>query len=365
MKILLTVKSLLPSYGGPAFSVSRLALALAEAGADIGLWACDRSAAMTPLLPAHSRIRPLGGSTTAAMHDFGRPDIVHDNGIWLPHNHRIAALAVAADCLRVVSTRGMLEPWALNHRRFKKRLAWWAYQRRDLCRAAYHHATAEREAKTLRELQLGVPIGVIPNGVDLAAPAADRPVHEKTRTALFLGRIHPIKGLPHLIQAWAHLRPSGWRLHIAGPDEAGYRAALEQQVAAASLAEIVRFLGPLDGEAKERAFAEADLFVLPSFSESFGMAVGEALAHGLPVLTTTGVPWPTIAARGCGWSVPATIEGIAEGLRLATSLDSSTLAAMGRKGREFVQREFSWPNIAKQFIIAYEALLAGGRDVVA
>lgn len=357
MKVLLAVKSLLPNYGGPAFSVSRLALALAEAGADVGLWAADRSAPKTALMPANAAVRRLGGSADEALRDFGRPDIVHDNGIWLPHNHRLAALAAAADCPRLVSPRGMLEPWALNHKRLKKRLAWWAYQRRDLRRAAYHHATAEREAKTLRELRLGVPIGFIPNGIDIADPVVREARDDRTRTALFLGRLHPIKGLSLLIQAWGRLRPRGWRLDIAGPDEAGYRAVLEREVVAASLAESVRFLGSLDGEAKQRAFADADLFVLPSYSESFGMAAGEALAHGLPVLTTTGVPWPMIAARGCGWSVPCTAEGIAQGLAEATSLDSSVLATMGRKGRELVQSEFAWPNIARQFIGAYEACL--------
>lgn len=363
MRVLLTVKSLLPRYGGPAFSISRLASALAEAGVDVGLWASDQSARETPLLSAHSAVRRIDGSAGEALHKFGRPDIVHDNGIWLPHNHRLAALAAAAGCVRVVSTRGMLEPFALNHKRLKKRVAWWAYQRRDLCRAAYLHATADQEAKTLEQMQLGVPIGLIPNGIDVADTVRP-PRSGQTRVALFLGRIHPIKGLPLLIQAWARLRPRGWRLDIAGPDEAGYRAALEREVAAANLVEVVRFLGPVDGEAKEQAFADADLFVLPSYSESFGMAVGEALAHGLPVLTTAGVPWPMVATLGCGWSVPATVEGLAKGLGEATSLDLSALSAMGRKGRDFVHRDFAWPNIARQFVSAYENLLASRRNTI-
>ncbi len=164
----------------------------------------------------------------------------------------------------------------MSHKRWKKQLAWWLYQRRDLCRASYHHTTAEAEAETLRQFRLGVPIGVIPNGVDMAVDMANggrrRDGQAGIRTALFLGRIHPVKGLSLLVEAWARLRPPGWQLQIAGPDEVGYRAELERQVSAASLSEAVHFLGPLDGEAKERAFHNADLFVLPSFSESFGMA---------------------------------------------------------------------------------------------
>jgi len=364
MKLLLTATSLFPSYGGPAFSVSRLALALADCGVDVGLWASDMSAAQTPLLSPHPRLRALTGSIAGAVERFGTPHIVHDNGIWLAHNHRIAELAAQRNFPRLVSVRGMLEPWALNHKKLKKKLAWWIYQRRDLRRAVFHHATAAVEAKNLKALCLGVPVGVIPNGVELAA--VDRQVRRSPapRIALFVGRLHPVKGLSLLLQAWAAVRPPGWRLHIAGPDEAGYRGALEREVAAANLVEVVRFLGPLDGEAKERAFADAELFVLPSLSESFGVAVGEALARGLPVLTTTGVPWPMIATLGYGWIVPATPEGLAKGLGEATSLDLSALSAMGRKGRDFVQRDFAWPNIAKQFVSAYETLLASRRNTI-
>jgi glycosyltransferase involved in cell wall biosynthesis len=357
MKVILAVKSLFPSYGGPAFSVSRLALALADCGVEVGLWASDESAAKTLLLKTHPRVRPLAGSIVQAIDRFGRPDILHDNGIWLPHNHRIAELAAQRGLTRVVSTRGMLEPWAVNHKRFKKKVAWWLYQRRDLCRASYHHTTAETEANTVQHLKLGVPIGVIPNGVDVSEGHQGKRDQRKVRTALSLGRIHPVKGLATLLEAWARLRPHGWQLQLAGSDEIGYRAELEAKVSAASLSEVVHFLGPLQGAAKERAFENADLFVLPSFSESFGMAIGEALAHGVPVLTTTGTPWSMIIGHGCGWRVPPTVDGLTEGVRAATSLDSDTLSAMGARGRELVRRDFAWSNVAKQFIATYETLL--------
>lgn len=360
MKVFLAVKSVSPSYGGPAFSVSRLAIALADAGIHVGLWASDTSAKESPLLPGHRSVQPMSGRIGDALDHFGRPDIVHDNGIWLPHSHRLAMLAAQRNLARVVSTRGMLEPWAVRHKKLKKKLAWWLYQRRDLASAAYHHATAATEAQTLQQLRLGVPIEVIPNGIDVDAPAAaDRDQKQSAvRTALFLGRIHPIKGLSLLIEAWARLEPSGWQLQIAGPDEGGYRAELEKRVAAASLSGAVGFIGPLDGEAKARAFANADLFVLPSFSESFGMAIGEALAHGVPVLTTTGTPWSGVAAHGCGWTVAPTAEEITEGLRQAISLGPGTLAAMGGKGREWMTSDFAWTSIVKRFINTYEASLS-------
>src|SRR5262249_12786977 len=97
--------------------------------------------------------------------------------------------------------------------------------------------------------------------------------------------------------------------------------------------------------------------------ESFGMAIGEAFANGVPVLTTTGVPWPMIAASGCGWRVEPTVEGMIGGLRDATSLDSTTLDAMGERGQELVKRDFSWENIARQFVSMYSTLHASCRPV--
>lgn len=362
MRILLVVNSLLPSYGGPAFSVSRLAMALTNAGVDVGLWANEKSAATTSLLLTHPRLRPLSGAISSALDKFA-PDIVHDNGIWLPHNHQLAQLAANRKIPRLVSTRGMLDPWAVAHKKWKKKAAWWLYQRRDLCRATCHHTTADTEAENLKRLALGVPITIIPNGIDLAAGRARQARTKGQRVALFLGRIHPVKGLPLLIEAWARLRPPGWQLQIAGPDEAGHRAEIERKVAIESLSDVVHFLGPLNGEAKERAFADADLFVLPSFSESFGMAIGEALAHSLPVLTTTRAPWSMLAVRGCGWSVAPTVDAMTVGLHNATSLEETVLVTMGERGRDLVKNDFAWPHIAKRFIVAYETMLTRKNEI--
>ena len=215
LKVLLTSTSLLPDYGGPAFSVSRLAMVLADAGAEVGLWASDRSADFTPLLPATSRVQRIVGTESEALDRFGEPDILHDNGIWLLHNQRLAALAEKHSIPRVISTRGMLEPWALGHKRLKKKLAWWLYQRHDLQQACCHIATGKTEAENLQRLGLGVPIATVPNGVDVAEERlgtvgleSQKTVQNgRTRTALFLGRIYPIKGLPMLIEAWARVRP--------------------------------------------------------------------------------------------------------------------------------------------------------------
>jgi len=341
-------------------------MALARAGAEIGLWASDQSAGDTPLLLPEASVWRLSGRASEALDRFGTPDILHDNGIWLRHNHQLAKLSNQRGIPRIVSTRGMLEPWAMGHKRWKKRLAWWLYQRHDLMRASCLHTTAERESQNVRALGLGLPVCMIPNGVDLPEMSPElvgsqgETSLDGKKTALFLGRIYPVKGLPMLIEAWARVRPQGWVLQIAGPDEGGCQAKLEKAIAGAGLSAVVSFLGPVDGERKRSALFAADLLVLPTHSESFGMVVAEALAHGLPVLTTTSAPWPMLPERGCGWCVDATVGGITEGLRLATSLEPQTLQEMGARGRELVSEEFGWAPVAEQFIATYEKLLAKG-----
>jgi glycosyltransferase involved in cell wall biosynthesis len=358
--VLITATSLQPAYGGPAYSVASLAAALAGAGATVGLWAADGSVDEPAATPGAPTVR-LRGPLRAAFERFA-PAVIHDNGLWRPHNHRIAELAHAAGLPRVVSTRGMLEPWAVRHKRWKKAAAWRLYQRRDLDRAAVLHATAAEEAANLHVIALRAPIRTIANGVDLpdlrpATPGADHDV----RTALFLGRIYPVKGLPMLIEAWARVRPVGWRLVIAGPDEAGHSREVEAKVAAHGLGGVVSFAGPVAGVAKTALLRDADLLVAPSLSESFGMAIAEALAHRVPVLTTTAAPWPALEARGCGWRATPTVEAFAQALSVAIASDPGARLTMGEAGRAFVAAEYGWPGIAQSFLTLYRELAGHPR----
>jgi glycosyltransferase involved in cell wall biosynthesis len=356
VKIFLSVNSLQPAYGGPARSVSQTAAALAAAGAEVGLWAADQSARTTRFLPDPSAVIRLIGSPEEALAAFARPDIVHDNGIWLSHHHRLALVAATRRVPRVVSTRGMLQPWAMRHKALKKRAAWWLYQRRDLARASCLHATTPAEAAHLESLKLGVPIRVIYNGIDIPGVPDAAPTGP-VKTALFLGRIYPVKGLPMLVEAWSRVRPAGWRLRIAGPDEAGHQAHVQRLITTAGLNDSVSFAGAVESDTKRAALIDADLVVLPSHSESFGMVVGEALAHGVPVLTTTAVPWPVLESHRCGWRVPPSVEGLSEGLRVATALPRGALRAMGETGRKYVTSEFQWNQIAQLFLAMYREVL--------
>jgi len=239
----------------------------------------------------------------------------------------------------------MLEPWALNYKRWKKRLVWHLYQYRDLKEATAFHATAEAEAMSIRRLGFQQPIAVIPNGVELPELVEHKPIEaaSQARTALFLSRIHPKKGLPMLLEAWAALKPGNWRLVIAGHDEAGHTVKLKSQV--------------LEGTAKDNAFRNADLFVLPSHSENFGIVVAEALSYGLPVLTTTGCPWRELKEKDCGWWVQPTREGILAGLQDALSQPRQVLVEKGHRGRKVVENRYQWPAIGRNMQKFYSWLL--------
>lgn len=359
MRVFLSVASFSSAYGGPARSVSCLASALADVGIAVGVWAPDQSALTTDYLDRDDRVQRLSGSEVEALAQFGEVDVIHDNGIWLPHNHRLAGLARARNIPRVVSTRGMLDPWALNHKRWKKRLAWWLYQNRDLRAAAALHATATSEADPIRRHGFDCPVHVIPNGVHIPGESAPSATAAGPMTALFVGRIYPVKGLPMLIEAWSKVRPAGWKMRIVGPDEAGHRAEVEALVRKVGLDEEFEFSGPLEGDALHQAYRDADLFILPSHTENFGMAAAEALAHALPVIATNGTPWKGLLEHGCGWWPAISSAGLAQALEDATSIDTMELRLMGARGRQWMLQEFSWPHVASGMVALYRSLRAG------
>ncbi|WP_269527012.1 glycosyltransferase [Coraliomargarita parva] len=364
MKIAHFVSSLSVQTGGPARSVSALASELARrSDASVSL---VRSSMLPPdelkiasglelgiLKGKYVRFdeRKLYGS------DF---DVMHSHGLWLPFNHAVAKLAGQH---HVLSPRGMLEPWALNNSRMKKKLAWLLYEKCDLRRVWAFHATAHSEAESIRRLGFVQPIAVIPNGVELPEARKLKPAkRSQKKTALFLSRIHPKKGILMLLDAWAKLAPEGWRLVIAGNDDCNHLRVVGARIRSLDLLETVELAGPLFGEDKEAAYRGADLFVLPSYSENFGIVVAEALGYGLPVLTTTGCPWQELSTEGCGWWVEPNPTGVFEGLSGALSTSSETLMAMGARGRRLVEEKYQWPGIAERMAQFYDWLLNGGKQ---
>jgi len=358
MRILHSVASLAPDSGGPARSVPQLALALALQGVEVGLWSPDPVVGRLADLSASesSKIQIFSGDFASAVDEFGSPDLVHDHGVWVSCHREVAKICLVRNIPRIVASRGMLEPWALNHKKWKKRLAWWLYQKRDLMSADALHATAESEASQFKRLGLNLPILLAPNGVGQVSAVENLKISNPSKTAMFLSRVHPKKGLPMLIEAWKAVNPQNWKMRVVGPDEAGHLSELKAQVEAAGLEKAWSFEESLEGEAKWQAMAEADLFILPTYSENFGIVVAESLACGTPVITTTGAPWKGLLEHECGWWVEPEVGALEKALKAATNLDEEARQVMGDRGKKWVAEEFAWPAIAEKTVAFYKAL---------
>jgi glycosyltransferase involved in cell wall biosynthesis len=285
-----------------------------------------------------------------------QPDVIHDHGAWLPSNVAAAWVARRSGVPLVATPRGMVTDWSLSHQAGKKKAAWHLYQTHVFRQASLFHATAPAEVENLRALGLTQPAAVVPNGVELPDTMPDDPAPDEKR-ALFLSRIHPKKGLPMLLDAWADLRPEGWTLELVGPSENGHRDELEAQAAQLGLDGSVVFSGPVDDADKWHKYAAADLFVLPTHSENFGIVVAEALAADVPVLTTTGTPWQELEAHECGWWVDPEPDAIRDALATALRQSDATRDAMGARGRELVESTYTWPAVGRRMKEAYEWLL--------
>ena len=351
------------------------------------------------------------------MEEAKNADIVHNHGLWMWPNAYAREAAVAAGKPLVISPRGMLEAWSLNRSRLRKAVAWWLFERKNLQSAAMFHATAASEARSIKKVINGVsegrcfggarereqgtvdggqgevPIVVAPNGVDLP-DLAKRPGRESIeekfpqlrgrRWVVFMSRLHPKKGIEILLRAWgAQKKVAGreWRvksnqtetpaaatlpyhnpvLVLAGPDLVGYRKEIERMVREMGLNNSVVLTGEVRGVEKDALMANADVFVLPSFSENFGIVIAEAMAWGCPVITTTGTPWQEVAEVGAGWWVKPDADAVAEALQDALNKSGAELDSMGAKGRKLVEERYGWSVPAERLIKAYEEVIATDR----
>ena len=347
---------------GVAEAVRRLAGAEQAAGADVEVLAARPAGKVEGVMVRGHRGEPFPHPAlmrspdlrAALRRSVAAGDVIHAHNLWTMPVVYAAEAAGRAGCPLVCSTHGALDPRSLRVSRLKKLAAWWGWQRRVLTRVDLFHATSPEEADQIRRQGLRAPVAVIPHGVDVPG-TTQRPAEHGPRSVAFLGRLHPIKGVDRLLRAWgglAHDRPD-WQLRICGPDGG---AARDLRALAAGLPRVVFEAGI---PAVERAawFSGCDVLVLPSHGENFGMVVAESLAHGVPVVASTGTPWRGVVEHGCGWwaaNDEATLEAT---LRAATALERPTLREMGQRGREWMIRDFSWPAVAERMLAAYRWLL--------
>ena len=366
-------------YGGPPASVLGLCKGLQRAGVDVEVVTTTANG-RTPLPPSAAgggeyegvpvryvaaafprrffgaRLRqPLTAALAGA-------DVCHIHGVWNVPEWWASRLSRAGGVPYIISPRGMLQPQAMQHGRWRKVMAYSLLERRNLAGAALLHATSEQEADALRDLRLGVRIAVMPNGVDL--DVAQRTARGyRTRLGippgdfviLFLGRMHRIKRLDLLASAFADVRVTHPSAHLvlAGPDEQGLVADLRQRLSAH--AGHLHVLDAVSGDDKWALLKDADVMVQCSDSESFGLAVVESLAAGVPVIATRTTPWREIEARGCGLWVEQSGPGIAAAIR-ALMDDPDRRARMGERASAFAREQYGWDAIAPAMARLYSSV---------
>jgi len=277
-------------------------------------------------------------------------DFVYHAGMWTALNHFVAKHCRKIGIPVVVSIRSMLDPWALNYHKWRKRLAWELYAEKDLLSASLIHATAAIEAGYVRDC-IGdhVPICITPNGVDLKLGHKSRV--GSTRRILFLSRIHPKKGIIDLIEAFGMIETAGWELVIGGNDDSNHLRDCQKAAAQQRNSSDIYFINSVRDEDKWNQYASADLFVLPSYSENFGIVVGEALGSHLPVITTNETPWDQLGSMGCGWCIETGADSLAPALQNAVDLTDGERAAMGARGAQWIRDEFGWDEIGFRFVV--------------
>lgn len=393
MKVLHVIPSISPVMGGPPQVALNLVHSLRECGVEAEIVTTNFNGSTPLTVPLNERVDyPLNANEKAAVPVWFLPfqppalkEFIFSPALagWLwQHvqdynvldNHYLfsfaptcaAAIARFKHVPYTVRTMGQLTPWALNQSRLKKQIYTNLIERHNLNRAAAIHCTTPAEAEDVRHFGLQTPTITLPLGVTppviLDQPqrqlrqqyniAADVPV------ILFLSRLHYKKRPDLLLKSLAQLNRQGHHFHLimAGSGEPDYLAELQELVAALGLAEWVAFPGMVTGTAKDLLLQGSDLFVLPSYSENFGIAVAEALVSGLPVIITPGIQIaPEVAAVKAGLVVEG--EWMLLANAIAQLLTSPQLRqTLGENGRQLAKSRYSWMAIAQNLIPAYSAI---------
>ncbi|NIP53055.1 MAG: glycosyltransferase [Phycisphaerae bacterium] len=301
-------------------------------------------------------------------------DLIEVHGIWEHTVFTAAQIARRADIPYVIRPTGVFtHPW--RYRTLKKQLYLALIGNRVLKDAACLHVASQKEAEGCLKAGFDMPITIIPNGInpkvfeELPSPreAEERwPILKDRRIILFLSRISQEKGLDLCIPAMRDLLDTGGLrdalLVIAGPDHKGYLAKIKDLLACYELEQFVFFPGMVHGREKLALYRRADTFVLPSYSENYGIVVAEALASATPVVTTTGTPWKELTDIDAGRWVAPERGHLAKALCELLEMPREVRDAMGQRGRKLVFEKYTWENAARKLHLVYQHIIEG-KDI--
>ncbi|MFD2543286.1 glycosyltransferase [Lacinutrix gracilariae] len=370
MKVYHVITSIDITTGGPARSVTYLIAAMLELDNTLQI-ELDTLKSKTPIITtfntANSAIRfhafkklQRSKSLVSSLLQ-SQVSLFHGHGVWQMPVHQMAKVARKKEVPYIITPRGMLEPWALTQGKLKKQLALKLFQYKDLEKATCLHATAPMEVESIRALGLKNPVAMIPNGVNISQfPEKIPNKANNPKRMLFLSRIHVKKGIENLIEAWqqvdANLKQD-WVIDIYGNGDPIYIKNLKARIKAANLEHQITIKSPVFDDQKTKIFREASVFVLPTYSENFGIVVAEALASYTPVITTTGAPWQELNTHNCGQWVEVGVTSLVNALNNMMEKSPKDLLQMGVNGRELIEQKYSMHAVAKQMLELYDWIL--------
>ena len=288
-----------------------------------------------------------------------KPDVVHVNSCWEVLCSYTVFWAKSMGYPVVISPHGMLEPWVIKKNYLKKKLpALCLYQKRSLRMADSLIATAESERKNLLKLGYNEQVDVVQTGI-VVDGIRIKEDWQCCKTILFLALLRPNKGADLLIKAVSRLKAEmeGYCVIIAGSGDPAYESTLKQLVRDLGLEKMVIFTSSVYDEDKWDLYREADIFVLPTLNENFGIVVAEALACGTPVITTKGAPWRDLVSWDCGWWIDRDIDHLVEAIKRFMLLNEEELERMGRNGRKLVEEKYSSKRMAAEMLDLYKRLV--------
>ena len=367
MKILHSIPHVLRTSAGPSYSVLRLCDYL-SINNEISLISSDEVSEkfrhdFIKTFPSNLGLKKLGVSlkmqkwiaNNLKNQNF---DIVHSHSLWMMQNIYPSWESKKNGIPIVISPRGTLSKEAFKSGSITKRLFWPLIQKPVLRDSTIFHATSTQEKNDIRELGFKQPIAVVPNGIDLPEINEIKKDNKTFKKLLFLGRIHPIKGIDNLLMAWKEVQNihQDWILEIVGPDNYNYLSELHRIIKNLQLKRVI-FSKEIHGEEKNKKYQSADLFILPSHSENFGVSVAEALSNGIPCIVSKGAPWKMLDEKKAGWWIGNSVEMLTKKLISILSTSNSELESMGLNGRNLVTEDFNWNKVSAMMTEVYSWIL--------
>ena len=371
MKVLHVVPSFHPaySYGGPIRSTFELCRNVVELGCEVRVLTTDANGLDRVLdvdrneeveFPEGFRVRycprrlrhSVSPILMRLLPTYMRwADVVHLTGVYNFPTFPTILLARSMNKSLIWSPRGALQRWEGSSRIGPKAVwdfLWYhAADRAELMM----HVTSEHENRETLSRFPKLRMAMIPNGVDVPVDL-NRVERNGALRMLFIGRLDPKKGIEALLKACSLVDTAPpWRLAIAGWGPPDYVSQLKDQIHALGLSGRVEMLGPVLSDAKKGLFECSDVALVPSYTENFAIVAAEALAHGVPVIASKGTPWSRLEEMRCGLWVDNDPESLADAIRRISTMP---LLDMGRRGREWMQSEFSWRSVTNQMLALYQ-----------